>query len=321
MELKGPDGWLDRGNTTCGSEGRIGVLVAGDIGWPGPILDATVAGMRTRCGDAPCDLGLLPGDLLYGDGVGAESRWRGVWDEALARVGPPFAAVLGNHEWTNDPNPHLKREAVFGSDGRLGLVAPEPSFAARVRSPSGQTLLVVAGLDTDSVANPASGGPGLGTQALADACAEGAPVLWVGHHPASSEGQHHSHEAHVESALRGVLKEAVSGGCRIVAAVAGHDHDLQAWGPGCEEEGMPGVVVAGPGAHGFRPAGPSHLRPCPADPAAVGRYHAGPKGTGGFGYLSIDTSTGHTRVELIEALGEGQISVLSNVEWDLPKTP
>ena len=163
--------------------------------------------------------------------------------------------------------------------------------------------------------------PGLGDEALAVACAEGAPVLWLGHHPPSSEGLHHTPEAHVETALRRVLKDAVAGGCRLVAAVAGHDHDLQAWGPGCEEPAVPGVVVAGPASRGFRAAGSAHLRPCPSDPSAVARYHSGPKSTGGFAHLSIDTSTGHTQVELIEALGAGRTETLSSVAWGLPTAP
>ena len=321
IEVRGPDGWLDRGGASCGSGGRIGVLVVGDMGWPGPILDATVAGMRARCDAGPCDLGLLAGDLIYGDGADAALRWRGVWDEALAGLRLPFAAVLGNHEWRQEPNPHLKRAAVFASDGRGGLIAPGPSFAARLRTSDGRTLLAIAAVDTDSVANPGPGMPGLGAEALAAACGEGAPVLWLGHHPPSSEGLHHTHEAHVEAALRRTVIDAVSGGCRIAAVLAGHDHDLQAWGPGCEEPGMPGVVVSGPSARGFRGPGPAHLRPCPGDATAVARYHAGPKSTGGFAWLNIDTTTGHTQVELIEALGEGHIETLSAVAWGLPKVP
>ena len=309
--------WTPRAAMSCGADGRIGVLLAGDVGWPGPVLDATLAAMRARCAPGPCDLGLLAGDLLYGDGADAEGRWRRVWDDGFAALGLPFAAVLGNHEWRHEPNSAQKRAAVFAADGRAGLLAPAPSYAARVRTPEGRTLLAIAGLDTDSVSNPAPHMPGIGADSLATACAQGAPVIWLGHHPASSEGLHHTHEAPVEAALRRLLRDAVGGGCRIAVAAAGHDHDQQAWGPGCEEPGMPGVVVSGVAARGFRPAGPRHLRPCPSAPTATASYHAGPRETGGFAHLSIDTRTGHTRVELIEATAGGS-TLLSSVAWALP---
>ena len=282
----------------------------------------TLQASAAVCAQKGCDLGLLPGDLLYDDGIRAAKYWELIWDKGFAQLGFPFAAVLGNHEYRHEPNPQLKRQAILAADGRKGLVSPGPSYALRLVGPDGTPIVAVAGVDTDSVSVPLSppptpeGMPGLGDEALANACATGAPVVWLGHHPPSSQGLHHTHEGKVESALRARLIELGAGGCQVAVAVAGHDHDLQAYGPGCEEAGAPGVVVAGPSARGFRPAGPSHLTPCPAAKDAVTAAHFGPKQTGGFAWFSVtrEGSGGRVEVSLVEATAT-EAKTLSSHTW------
>jgi hypothetical protein len=240
--------------------------------------------MKELCASQGCDLLAVAGDLIYGSGDHAVAVWRSVWDEELAQLELPGLAVLGNHEYRHEPNPRGKREAVFAADGRAGLVLPGPTYVARLRR-GADTLLAVAAIDTDSVANPNADMPGGATETLAAACSEGAPVLVIGHHPPTSQGRHHSHEAHVETALRKLLRE-VPEGCEIAAVLAGHDHDLQAYGPGCEEAGTPAVIVSGVAARGFRPPGPQHLPRCVAS-AAAANYHAGPSEDGGFAWLRL----------------------------------
>jgi hypothetical protein len=280
--------------------------------------------MKELCAAQGCDLLAMPGDLIYGSGDHAEEVWRRVWDHGLAGLGLPGLAVLGNHEYRHEDNPAGKRAALYAADGRAGLVLPGPAYVARLRRGK-STLLAVAAIDTDSIAHPEPEMPGGAAETLAAACAESAPILVIGHHPPTSQGRHHSHEAHVESALRKLLRE-VPDGCQIAAVLAGHDHDLQAYGPGCEEAGTPPVIVSGVAARGFRPPGPQHLPRCPAAPAAA-KYHAGPSDDGGFAWIrlhpalpyvpSADTSPPPVsgKATLYQVPPSGPAFVLSSIDW------
>ena len=312
LEIHTGGAWTRRDSVACSDE--LAILVAGDIGRPGPIVEGTVAGAGAWCRERRCDLGLLPGDILYGDGQLAEAIWNAVWDNGFASLGFPFLVALGNHEYRHEPNPDIKRAALLAADGRSRLVSHASSYAVRVVR-NDKPLVALAVVDTDSIANPGPDMPGLGSEVLDAACALDVPTVWVGHHPPSSQGVHHTHEAHVETALRAELRKRVADGCRIVVATAGHDHDLQAYGPGCEEEGVPGIVVAGPGGKGFRPPGPLHLTPCPQGDAIPSRYHAGPKAAGGFARVTVHGTTGAVAVELVETTLEGEASLLSAADW------
>lgn len=303
-------GWVDRTPLPCPSDAGLGLLVAGDVGSAGERLTESTDGMIRLCAERPCDLVLLPGDLLYGPGSVAEQMWDFVWDRSLARVGKPGLGSLGNHEYRHEPDPHLKRKALYAADGRAGFVLPSSSYAVRIRR-GDTTLFALAALDSDSVANPGPDMPGLGTAALEVACGEGVPVVAVMHHPPSSQGLHHTHEAHVEQELARVLRERKAAGCGLALVVAGHDHDLQAWPPDCEAAGNVGVVVSGVAARGFRDGGSTHLEPCPATPA-TGRYHAARPG-GGFAHVAV-SADGAVAVELYETQA-GKMEELSSIRW------
>jgi len=305
--------WELRAERSCPGPEGIDVLALGDVGYPGERLQSSVAAMSRLCGQEGCDLVGLAGDLVYGPGDHAVEVWRAVWDGAIASLGLPGLAVLGNHEYRHEPNPHLKRDAVYAADKRAGLILPGPSYVARLRDGE-RTLLSVAAIDSDSIANPGPKMPGGAAETLAAACGEGAPVLVLGHHPPTSQGRHHSHEAHVESALRRLLRGAPKG-CSIVAYLAGHDHDLQAYGPGCEEAGTPAVIVSGVAARGFRAAGPQHLAQC-VNPDAASTYHAGPSEDGGFAWLRIPlTGTSPTQAVLYQVPVGAPSRELKRIEW------
>ncbi|MCO4771458.1 MAG: metallophosphoesterase [Deltaproteobacteria bacterium] len=316
LEIHGSEGWSERAKVPCPKDGTVSFLLSGDIGLPTEILGMTVRASMDWCSTNECDLGLLPGDVLYDDGARAATYWPVIWDGGFSHLGIPFALVLGNHEYRHEPNSPKKRAVLLEADGREGLISPGPSYALRLLGPDGEALVAIAAVDTDSVSNPIPSMPGLGEDALTAACGTGAPVVWVGHHPPSSQGLHHTHEAHVETALRARLSKLVADGCKVATATAGHDHDLQAYGPGCESEGTPGVIVAGPGSKGFRPPGPTHLSPCPADSDAVSRYFAGPRLTGGFAWFTVKgTDAGGTvEVKLVEATADGSV-VKSTDSW------
>jgi len=314
LELHVDGAWTERAALPCPS-GPTRLLIAGDVGLPTETLRLTLLGAQSWCGEHGCDLGLLPGDILYDDGVRAAQHWSAIWGGGFRRLGFPFLAALGNHEYRHEENPHLKREVLYATDGKDGFVLPSSSYAARLQDPAGKTLLAIAAVDTDSVANPGDGMPGLGDAALETACGTGAPVVWLGHHPLSSQGLHHLHEAQVESSLRATLAKAIDGGCSVAFAAAGHDHDLQAYGPGCQEPGAPAVVVGGPSGRGFRGRGSTHLTPCPGDGDAVTRYFGGPSLAGGFAWVAVAAS-GEVEVRLVEASKDG-VRVLSTDRWSV----
>ena len=308
--------WTHSRALSCPDDGTMRLLTVGDVGRAGAILDASVAEMQRLCAGDSCQLMLVAGDLIYGPGAHASETWRSVWDERLAQVGLPGLAVLGNHEYRHEPGPELKREVLFSAHGRAGLVLPGAHYAARIRE-GDDVLLAVAALDTDSVSLPGPDKPGLGMHVLAEACAQGAPVIALGHHPPSSQGRHHTHEAWLEAQLREVLATTSAGGCNLVAYAAGHDHDLQAYGPGCEAPGVPAVVVSGVVARGYRGPGSEHLRTCRRE-GAQSSYHAGPRQAGGFAVLELDLRKGRAAARLIDVPSPGVSKQLGRVDWQFP---
>jgi hypothetical protein len=308
--------WSPRAQLQCPRDGRLKLLSVGDVGRAGSILDMSIGQMQRACEGDSCQLLLMAGDLIYAAGAQASETWTAVWDQGLARLKLPALAVLGNHAYRHEPGPETRREVLFAADGRSGLVLPAAHYAARLRA-GDDVLLAIAALDTDSLSLPGPDKPGLGMEALAEACAQGAPVIALGHHPPSSQGRHVTHEAALQKQIRDVLRGVTAGGCNLVAFVAGHDHDLQAYSPGCEQEGMPAVVVSGVVARGYRGPGSEHLRACPRE-GAESSYHAGPRPGGGFAILELDTRLGHARAELIDVPEPGRTTLLGAVQWQFP---
>jgi len=308
--------WSPRAQLQCPRDGKLKLLSVGDVGHAGAILDMSIEQMQRACEGDSCQLLLMAGDLIYGPGARASETWTAVWDEGLASLQLPALAVLGNHAYRHEPGPEKKREVLYDADGRAGLVLPAAHYAARLRA-GDDVLLAIAALDTDSLSLPGPGKPGLGMDVLAEACAQGAPVIALGHHPPSSQGRHYTHEAWLQRQLRDVLSGVTASGCNLVAFAAGHDHDLQAYSPGCEQEGVPAVVVSGVVARGFRGPGSDHLRPCPRE-GAQSSYHAGPRPGGGFATLELDTRRGSARAELKGVPERGHTQSLGAVQWQFP---
>ena len=308
--------WEYRDDVTCGQDGKLRFIITGDIGDANKRLNGTLKGVENVCKELGCDLGLLPGDLIYGTGARSQLVWDAVWHRGFGVLNVPFAAVLGNHGYRVDPLPGLKREVMYDSDGKSGLIMPGPSYALRILGRDGEPVMAVAGLDTDSVASPGSGMPGLGADSLDTACNEDVPVVWMGHHPISSQGFHRFHEAPLQKQLRERTRDAKVNGCPISVVVAGHDHDLQAYGPSCELLGTPGQVLSG-ASQGTRSRFSKHLETCPADPDAITTYHTNFGGRrSGFAWMTVDMSTGDVGVRFYAADKNGNVELLEETGWE-----
>ena len=311
LDLLVDGAWSKRADIACPGPEGLGLLTAGDIGLPGDLLTGSTAAMQALCAQEPCHLLAMPGDLMYVEGTNAVGAWDAIWDRTLAGLDLPGLGVLGNHEYRHEPDPAGKRAALYGADGRAGFVLPGPSWTMRVAR-GGQAVFALVGLDTDSVANPGSDMPGLGLGALEPGCALGVPTVVLGHHPSSSQGRHHGHEAQVERAMTATLRDASAAGCALTVYLAGHDHDLQTWPPGCESDGSVGTVVSGVAARGFRAAGSEHLSPCPAS-GASGSYHADLPG-GGFGLVRVGADRS-VEARLYQVPAPGEHVLLSTHRW------
>lgn len=316
VEWKGATSWNPAGSAPCPTAGPIPMAILGDPGRPGPQLERVATAAGARCQQIGCAAALIPGDLYYGSGEGGDAGWRAIWDERLSRVGRPTLAVFGNHEWREEPHSARKRQAVLRSHGRLGFVMPASTWLARVLR-GGRPAIVVVGLDSDRIAAPGlgdhvgdpeapdaplRGDVDLGASWLEAACATALPVVVMLHEPISTQGGHADDRIdHIEGAplvlplLRAFIRERAAAGCDIRVVVAGHDHDLQAYGGGCEEPGTPPTVVSGVAGKPFRPHHTGHLDRCPGVATAASFHLRGlPEGYGGFTEIAVDPGRGAT---------------------------
>ena len=186
----------------AGSEVRLRVAVAGDVGHPSPQLDATVAAMVRASAARPFDALVLLGDNVYPDGDPA------LLDQAVLRPFAPvltqgarLVPVLGNHDVQAGHADVLVR--------RLGM--PGRWYASRL----GDVLFV--GLDStrpDDADQQAW---------LADTLA-GCDAAWTVvalHHPPYSAGWHGS-DLSVRAAFEPAFRRF-----SVDLVLAGHEHDYQ----------------------------------------------------------------------------------------------
>lgn len=318
VELPQGKTWAKSASSSCPPTGPLPFVVLGDPGKPGGRLIAVSEAARARCDTLGCAAMLLPGDIYYGSGESGPEGWAQIWDQGLKRVGRPTLAVFGNHEWREEPYSARKRQAVLRTHGRDAFIMPAASWWARIVR-DGSAQLAVVGLDSDRIAAPtlgdSTGDPEapeaplrsntpLGAEHLNAACQSGLPVVVMLHEPISTQAGHlYDRVDHIDSAplvvplLRQFIQEKATEGCPIEVVVAGHDHDLQFYGPGCEQVGTPATIVSGVAGKAFRDHHSGHLDPCPAT-ASAESYHlyAQPEDTGGYTELRIDPERRQHRV-------------------------
>ena len=186
----------------AGSEVRLRVAVAGDVGHPSPHLDATVAAMMRAAAARPFDALVLLGDNVYPDGDPA------LLDQAVLRPFAPVMSqgtrllpVLGNHDVQAGHADVLVR--------RLGM--PGRWYAC----PLGDVLLV--GLDSTCADDREQ------RAWLADTL-QSRDATWTVvalHHPPYSAGWHGS-ELSVRAAFEPLFRRF-----SVDLVLAGHEHDYQ----------------------------------------------------------------------------------------------
>jgi hypothetical protein len=169
------------------------------------VADAILAAHRAR----PYRFGITLGDNFYNAGMKsvADRKWELLWERPFGRIGIPFYATLGNHDYRGNPQAQVdytQRSRTWRMPARYYTFAAGPvRFVA---------------LDTEewSAAQAAW---------LREQLARPARFRVVyGHHPVLSYG-HHGADAKTRN-IRAALLPLLRGG-RADLYLAGHDHDLQ----------------------------------------------------------------------------------------------
>ncbi len=182
----------------------------------------------------PFQLGITLGDNFYPAGVASVTDviWRDLWENAYNKMGIPFFASLGNHDYDGNPQAEVdysSKSTTWRMPFRYYTFTAGPiQFFA---------------LDTDegTAGRILFRKPWSDTQAkwLADEL-EKSKATWkivYGHHPVYSDG-HHGDDKRLIAKLLPILKKY-----KVDLYLAGHEHDMQHH----QRDGMSFVIVGAGG--------------------------------------------------------------------------
>lgn len=209
----------------------VHALVFGDWGRDNTVQKEVAAAMRTyvksHADSDPVQFAVLVGDNFYDTGVAStdDPQWKTKFEDMYDSkvMDFPFYAVLGNHDWGQDPVAQITyAQAHPGTRWQMPGFWYARSFPADSPAPVLEIFFVDTCLWTQN------------TQPLADkqlawlrTSLEHSKARWkmvAGHHPIFSDGIHGREESTIR--LRSIL-EPVFKAAKVDVYVAGHDHDLQ----------------------------------------------------------------------------------------------
>jgi hypothetical protein len=209
------------------------VVAFGDFGSGAPEQREVAQALGRYHRQRPLDFGLTLGDNFYPHGIRSpqDPRATQLWSDVYDRLGIPFYASLGNHDWKDSDSPAA--EVLFT---RPGSTWQMPATHYTFRAGPAQFFA----LDTTV----------LSAEQLAWLAREldRSPARWkivYGHHPIRSAGWH-GDTPELVAKLLPVLAN------RADLYLAGHDHDMQQ----LEAERGVALFVVGSGGAGVRPIEP-----------------------------------------------------------------
>jgi len=205
----------------------LSVFVIGDWGTGGRgarrVGEAMSAGHAAEAVQAV----ISTGDNIYPSGVSSVDDPQ--WDSKFERIFPaeslpvPFWAVLGNHDYREDPDAQVDYTGHRLDDGSITRwQMPGRYWSTVLRSPDESIELRVVGIDTQLlVGNAGTRKSHLAWLDSVLAASGEEHIFVVGHHPVYS----HGHYGNNRTLVRHLAPLLVEHGVR--AYLNGHEHDLQ----------------------------------------------------------------------------------------------
>lgn len=214
-------------------------IVFGDFGYRGKDsgqqeVAATIASIHKQ---RPFQIGITLGDNFYERGVRSvdDAAWRDIWEADYGKLGIPFFATLGNHDYYGKPQ------------AQVDYTARSPSKTWRMpyryySYTAGPVRFFALDTDEGTTTFWHFGKRWSAEQEswLRDALSRDKGSPWkivYGHHPVFSDG-HHGDTSRMLKQLLPLLKAH-----RVDVYLAGHDHDLQYF----EQDGIHFVIAGGGG--------------------------------------------------------------------------
>ncbi|MBN1448424.1 MAG: metallophosphoesterase [Bacteroidetes bacterium] len=206
---------------------RISLLVIGDWGTGGAGAKRVGSVMADEHQRLPVQAVISTGDNIYPSGVSSvdDPQWRSKFENIFPvdRLPIPFWAVLGNHDYRDNPDAQVTYTGHVLSDGSVTRwKMPGRYWTTVFHAVDGKNTLRVVGIDTQLlVGNRQTRVAHLSWLDSALTAATERRIFVVGHHPVYS----HGHYGNNTTLIRHLAPLLEKHGVR--AYLDGHEHDLQ----------------------------------------------------------------------------------------------